>query len=113
MLLVVMSEILSEKSFDHLADDTLLALVEKLGELEDVEADLSQGVLTIKFEDGKRYVVNSHRAARQIWMAAESTAWHFDWSGKSWQSTRSDEELWSVVSATVAKKLGRAINLHR
>jgi CyaY protein len=102
---------LEEKAFDQLADQTLSSLVDAIGELDDVEADLSQGVLTVKFEDGKRFVINSHRAARQIWMAAESSAWHFDWDGSQWISTKSKDELLALVERTVGKKLGRTIKL--
>ena len=111
MLLRAMDEAMSEKSFDLLADRTLTVLVDRLAELDDVEADLSQGVLTVKFEDGRRYVVNSHRAARQIWMAAESSAWHFDWDGARWISTKSKDELFGLLEAVVGKKLGRAVAL--
>lgn len=106
-----MAEELTESTFDQLADRTLHALVDQIGELDDVEADLSQGVLTVKFEDGKRYVINSHRAARQIWMAAESSAWHFDWNGSQWISTKSKEELYALIERSVGKKLGREIKL--
>ena len=106
-----MADALTEQTFDHLADGTLGELVDALGELDDVDASLSQGVLTVKFEDGKRYVVNSHRAARQIWMAAESSAWHFDWDGQKWISTKSKEELWGLVEQVVSKKLGRSVSL--
>jgi iron-sulfur cluster assembly protein CyaY len=105
-----MSEAISESAFEQLADRTLSRLVEALADAEeDFEVDLSSGVLTIKFEDGKRYVVNSHRAARQIWMAAESTAWHFDWNGSNWISTKTQEELWDLVDRTVSKKLGHKL----
>src|SRR5262245_32385030 len=107
MLNAAMGDELSEQIFDQLADRTLSALVESIGELDDVEADLAQGVLTVKFEDGKRYVINSHRAARQIWMAADSSAWHFDWNGSQWISTKSKDELLALVERTVGKKLGR------
>lgn len=107
----VMSEPISEAAFDRTADETLMSLVEALGDVDELEADLSQGVLTVKFDDGKRYVINSHRAARQIWAAAESTAWHFDWDGKHWISTKSKDELWTLVESLVSKKLGRSIPL--
>ena len=102
---------LTESAFDHLADETLATLIDVLGELDDVDADLSQGVLTLKFEDGKRYVVNSHRAARQIWAAADASAWHFDWDGSAWVSTKSKDELWTLIERLLSKKLGRTIPL--
>lgn len=107
-----MTEAMTEATFDRLADETLSKMVEALADAEDaLDADLSSGVLTIKFEDGKRYVVNSHRAARQIWMAAESSAWHFGWTGSKWVATKTSEELWALVERLVSKKLGKPIAL--
>lgn len=106
---------LTESRFDALADDTLNALVEALSNLEEdtMDADLESGVLTIEFDDGARYVVNSHRAARQIWMAAAATAWHFDWDGRRWVSERDGDELWGTLEARVSEKLGQPITLRR
>jgi CyaY protein len=101
----------SEKEFDHRADQALSKLVDQIGALDDVDADLSQGVLTVKFEDGKRYVINSHRAAQQIWMAAESSAWHFDYEAGRWISSKTKEELWGLLESVMSKKLGRTISL--
>lgn len=106
-----MSDPMPESTFDRLAEATLARLVEALGALEELDVDLSQGVLTVKFEDGRRYVINSHRAARQIWMAADASAWHFDWDGARWLSTRSKEELWALVGERLSARLGRPIQL--
>jgi len=66
-------EALSEREFEDVADRELVALERALGALEgDVEADLQSGILTLEFADGAKYIVNSHRAARPIWMAADS-----------------------------------------
>ena len=110
-----MAEALSESVFDDIAALTLDQMVTALSDLEDerLDADLESGVLTLRFDDGTRYVVNSHRAARQIWMAAEATAWHFEWNGQAWISTKSDDELWNTVRTWVSKKLGHEIDLPR
>ena len=104
-------ETLTESRFEVLADQTLNRMVEVLADNEDddLEADLESGVLTIEFNDGAKFVINSHRAARQIWMAAGTTAWHFDWTGEAWISTRSREELWRTVASRVEAKLGRSL----
>lgn len=106
-----MTDALAEAAFDRIADQTLHSILNALSNEEDFEVDLSSGVLTVRFEDGKRYVVNSHRAARQIWMAAESNAWHFDWTGTQWLSTKSKDELWELIERITSKKMGRAIKL--
>jgi iron-sulfur cluster assembly protein CyaY len=107
---------MDENRFDTLADATLGALLRELDDVDDIEAELSQGVLTISFESGPPYVVNSHRAARQIWFAADRTAWHFDpdADGSRWTGTRPPhEELWHVVSASLSRRLGRPVALQR
>lgn len=108
-------EPLSEAAFDRAADRTLRALGAALDDLDGLEADLESGILTLEFEDGVRYVVNSHRAARQIWMAAERNAWHFDLdpSTDRWVAAKSGDELWATLDAVLGRKLGRPIALRR
>lgn len=108
-----MASELSESKFEVVADATLSAMVEALADLEDdgLEADLESGVMTLRFDDGARYVVNSHRAARQIWMAAEATAWHFDYDGERWIAAKTQDELWDCVERVTSKKLDRVVRL--
>lgn len=106
------SEGISEHDFEQAADKTLRALLRALDELDDLEADLQMGVLTIEFTDGVRYVVNSHRAARQIWMAAERNAWHFDpRHDATWRAGKDDAELIETLQAVLSRKLGKPVTL--
>jgi CyaY protein len=108
-----MADPIDEATFDELADRTLRALEVALNDNDGLEADLESGILSIEFEDGSRFVVNSHRAARQIWMAASARAWHFDADVKTgrWSATKSGEELWACLQQQVEQKLGRSIGL--
>ena len=109
-----MSTSLSEPEFERLADEELRRLVEALDEASDeMEADLQMGVLSILFEDGTKYVVNSHRAARQIWMAADKRAWHFDYDGERWVAAASGDELRSTLGAVLGRKLGAPVSFER
>ncbi|MEM9694065.1 MAG: iron donor protein CyaY, partial [Myxococcota bacterium] len=74
-----------------------------------LEAELQMGVLSLQFEDGVKFIVNSHRAARQIWMAANRSAWHFDWNDGQWVTE--GEELWSALSRALSDKLNRSVDL--
>ncbi len=105
---------LSESEFESVADCTLNDMVEVLADAEEegLEVDLESGVLSIVFEDGTKYVVNSHRAARQIWMSADASAWHFDWNGEAWLSTKTGEELWKLLTERTSRRLGKALDLH-
>lgn len=106
---------ITEEDYEARALPELRALVDALDALElpSVECELSSDILTIELSDGGRYVVNSHRAARQIWMAAERSAWHFDWDAErsAWVAKKSGDELWSTLSRVLAQKLGQPVEL--
>jgi CyaY protein len=107
----------TEAEYEAVAVPELSALVRALDALDlpGFEAELAGDILTLEFSDGTRYVVNSHRAARQIWMAAELTAWHFDWIAEksAWIAAKSGEELWAVLEAALARRLKQPLKLSR
>lgn len=112
-----MAENLTEAEYEERAFPELAALVRALDALDDdsFEAELASDILTLEFGDGTRYVVNSHRAARQIWMAAERNAWHFDWrpERQAWVASKSGDELWSTLARVLEQKIGRSLSLTR
>ena len=109
------TQALTESDYDALAAPELQRLIASLDALTDdsVEAELASDILTIEFSDGTRYVLNSHRAARQIWLSAERSAWHFDYvlGSKTWVAAKSGDELWSTLARLLSAKLGTAVTL--
>src|SRR5512139_1022380 len=107
---------ISEADFERAADKELARLRQALDDSGiEAEVELEMGILSIEFPDGGKYVINSHRAAKQIWMAAERSAWHFDVepsSGK-WTASKTGDELWSALEGVISKKLGRGVALAR
>jgi CyaY protein len=101
--------------FDIIADSELRHLENALGELDpdDVEVELSQGVLTLTLADDAKIVVNSHHAAGEIWMAAYRQAWHFapkEEGGRvEWRTSK--EELRTTLSKILSEKLRREVRL--
>lgn len=103
---------MDESRFDRLAAEELKHLDAALSGLEGVEVDSNGEVITAEFEDGSTVVINSHRAARQIWLSAEMKAAHYDpQEGGGWTDSRTGEELHARLSAVLTRKLGRAVSL--
>jgi len=102
------------ESFPTAAARALEAIDRQLGGLEheDLDVQLGGDVLTLAFGDGVRFVINSHSAASQIWMAAGSTAWHFDLVADGrWVAAKSGDELFSALARVVSAKLGETVVL--
>ncbi len=108
---------ISEAEYEERAAPELSTLLDAFDALDDdsVEAELESDILTLEFADGTRYVINSHRAARQIWMAAERNAWHFDWvpAEERWIAAKTGDELWATLERVISGKLGRDVGLRR
>ena len=100
--------------FDSRAHVELTYLEERLGELDPDQCDVSSsaGVLKLELKDGTRVVINSHRAAGQIWMAAVATAWHFDpLDDGRWVASRTGDELRATLVTLVREHGGLDVAL--
>jgi CyaY protein len=105
---------MDEAAFDQAARDELHAIEDALTDLDpdDVEITTSDGILRLDCRDGTKVVINSHRAARQIWMAAVSTAWHFDPSPEGrWVAPKSGDDLRATVTRLLAEHGGVTVRL--
>lgn len=100
---------ISESEYVTRAQAELAQLVATLDKLatDDLDCELENDILTLELGEDTTYVINSHRAARQIWMAAERTAWHFDWDEErgAWIAAKTGDELWATVRKVLAPHL--------
>jgi CyaY protein len=104
---------MNDTDFEKLADQAL-ARVEAALEESGLEADIQLkdgGVLEIEFEDGTKLIVNRHRPAREIWVAARSGGFHFRWDGALWRDSRSGDELFAALSRLASLQSGQPVLL--
>jgi CyaY protein len=103
---------MDDQRFDKLAADELHHLEDLMEAFDpdDVEVDVTTGVVSLTVRDGTKIVVNSHRAAREIWMAAVRQAWHFGWDEASgrWKTPKG-EELRSTLARVIGERLSRQV----
>ncbi len=100
---------MEEAAFDEEARTELRHIEDAFADVDPdaVEVTTSDGVLRLELRDGTKVVINSHRAARQIWLAAVASAWHFDPSADgSWRSPKSGDELRATVTRLVREHAG-------
>ena len=100
---------MDEADFERVAHEELHHLEDSLANVDpdDVEVTSSDGVLRLDLRDGTRIVINSHRAARQIWMAAIASAWHFDPAADgAWRAPKTGEELRPTLTRLIRERIG-------
>ena len=92
---------MNDAEFERLAG-AALERIEQALEASGIDADFELkegGILELEFADGSKLIVNRHRAAREIWVAARSGGFHFRWDDKLWRDTRDGSELFAALSS--------------
>jgi CyaY protein len=104
---------MDDADFDRAASGELRYLEDAFADVDpdDVEVSTSDGVLRLDLRDGTRIVINSHRAARQIWMAAVASAWHFDPTASGWHAAKTGESLRPTLARLVRERIGVDVSL--
>jgi CyaY protein len=104
---------MEEAQFDYAAREELRAIEDAFADVDpdEVEVSTSDGVLRLDLRDGTKIVINAHRAARQIWMAAVASAWHFDQAENGWKAAKSGEELRPTLLRLLRERIGLDVRL--
>lgn len=101
-----------DAAFDKVASATLRSLDKALSgfDPDELETELTGDVLTLTVNGSEKVVINRQRAARQVWMAAQRRAWHFDRDASgAWRT--SSAELVATLEQVLSNLLKRPIKL--
>jgi CyaY protein len=100
---------LTEARFHDLVDATQQSLEDIFDESDlDLDLENSAGVLTVKFENGTQLIFSRQEPLRQLWLAARSGGFHFDYDEeeKRWVCDSSDELLSEMLARITLEQAG-------
>lgn len=104
---------LDDSRFAALAEDLLERIADTIDEVlgDEIDAELQGGILTLSLNAGGQYIINKNAPMKQLWLASPvSGAWHFDYAGGDWVSTRSPKvALAQVLAAELKDRYGVAL----
>ena len=105
---------LDDSSFATLVQEVLERIANALEDAgaDDLDLDLTDGVLTIEDDAGRTWVVNRHVPLKQMWLSSPvSGAAHFAWKVEAgrWIATRGGPPLDEVLAAELSALVGKAI----
>ncbi len=94
-------------SFADRIESTLLAIETALDALgDDVDYDRNGDVLTIELDNGSVVIINGQSATEQLWVAARSGGFHFDWNGERWVDDRDGSALGEKLTEILRQQGG-------
>jgi iron-sulfur cluster assembly protein CyaY len=101
--------------FLRLTDDCLTKVAKWLEDFDPDELDYTSGdgVVTIEFADGARFILSRQAATSQLWLAAESHGFHYSYDpGRdTWIDDKDAHELYPKLAELISQKLGREVEL--
>lgn len=105
---------MNESEFNQLAEDTMTAIEEAIDDCGvDIDYDSAGGILTLEFSNRSQIIINKQTPLSQIWVAARSGGFHFDYdaANQCWRLQGNDEELFSCLSRYCSEQAGEAVKL--
>ena len=105
---------MNESDFDRLAEETMAAIEDAIESCDvDIDYDTAGGILTLEFTNGSQIIINKQTPLSQIWVAARSGGFHFDYdgAGERWLLQGKDEELFSCLSRYCSEQAGEQVDL--
>lgn len=102
---------MDESAYQKLADEVFKRIDAALSDVDpsDVDVDFAGDVMTLTMKSGVRCIVNTQRPARQMWVAAKASAWHFSYDAEEdrWFDDKSpDRELFATLTEIVRAHAG-------
>jgi len=105
---------MTESEFNRVIDETLLAIEEAVDASDaGIDYENSGGVLTLTLANDSQVIINRQTPVRQLWMAAKSGGYHFDFNKvtEEWHRTSDDAELFVALSEVISEQGGQAVTL--
>ena len=106
---------MNESQFNRLAEETMIAIEEAIEESgADIDFDNVADILTLEFSNGSRIIINKQTPLSQIWVAAKSGGYHFDYDETSelWcLNGDMQKDLFSQLSLYCTQQAGEDIQL--
>ena len=106
---------MNESEFQEIAEQTIEDIQDAIDNSgADIDYDEIGGVLTLEFENGSKIIFSKQGAMNQLWMAAISGGFHFNYDedGERWVCDSGDnEELYAMLSRLASEQAGEAIIL--
>lgn len=106
---------MNESQFNQRVDETLEKIEEALDGCEvDIDYETVGGILTLMFENNSKIIINRQTPVQQIWVAAKSGGYHFNYDADRDQWVKDDvgTELFAALSQYCTEQAGEAVELH-
>ena len=104
---------MDDNEFRDLSDACLGKVAKWLEDLDPDEVDYTagDGVVTIEFAGGAKFILSRQSQMKQMWLAAGSHAFHYIWNPTSstWLEDKDGHELFQRLAESISEQVGHPV----
>ncbi len=108
---------MNESEFSDLAEQTMLDIEQAIDDSgAEIDYDTISDILTLEFENGSKIIINKQTPVSQLWVAARSGGYHFNYDSSrgNWVlDSDPEQELFACLSRYCSEQAGEAVQLSR
>ena len=105
---------MDDNEFRERSDVALTKVAKWLEDFDPDEVDYTtaDGVVTIEFAAGAKFILSRQSQMKQMWLAAGSHGFHYSWDPASnlWIDDKDGHEMFPRLAETVSKQLGHPVD---
>lgn len=107
---------MNESEFNDIVDEILIEIEDAVEDVcdetgADIDYETASGILTLTFTNGSQIIINRQAPLKQIWVAAKSGGFHFDFDESSDEWQCSGKKLFTALSEYCTDQSGQTIKL--
>jgi CyaY protein len=105
---------MNDSEYHREASETIARIEEAVEQCGvDIDYELVSDILTLIFANDTQIIVNKQSAAHQIWVAAKSGGFHYDYDETRgiWVNSQSGTELLTELSRLASEQAGEPVRL--
>ena len=105
---------MTDSEYQDLAEALLRSVERGCDRINDEsDADLDNqrvgGMVTMTFANRSQIIINLQKPLHEVWMAARSGGFHYQWDGTQWVDTKGHGEFFAHLSRCASEQAGQAL----
>ncbi len=79
-------------------------------DLVDIDGQRTGGLLEMRFPNGSVIVINTQPPLKELWLAARSGGYHYQFADGRWLDTREGRDFYADLSAAASEQAGLSLS---
>ena len=101
---------MTESEYNELAEDVFMHIEKTIDASgADIDCNINGPVMELEFLSGAKIIINRHTIKQEIWLAAKTGGYHFEYAQGQWFSRRENCELFNKISELITVGAGEIL----